>query len=76
MEFSRQEYWSGLPFPTPEVLPKPGIESMRLVSPAWAIGFFTIGTTWKAQTVQLSMVKTVCFILCDFLKQFKKLRNI
>ena len=27
MEFSRQEYWSGLPFPTPGDLPDPGIES-------------------------------------------------
>ena len=26
MEFSRQEYWSGLPFPSPEDLPDPGIE--------------------------------------------------
>ena len=26
MEFSRQEYWSGLPFPTPGALPNPGIE--------------------------------------------------
>ena len=26
MEFSRQEYWSGLPFPSPEALPNPGIE--------------------------------------------------
>ena len=26
MEFSRQEYWSGLPFPSPEDLPHPGIE--------------------------------------------------
>ena len=24
--FSRQEYWSGLPFPSPEDLPNPGIE--------------------------------------------------
>ena len=24
--FSRQEYWSGLPFPSPEYLPDPGIE--------------------------------------------------
>ena len=31
MGFSRQEYWSGLPFPTPGDLPDPGIES---VSPA------------------------------------------
>jgi len=27
MEFSRQEYWSGLPFPSLEDLPNPGIES-------------------------------------------------
>ena len=26
MEFSRQEYWSGLPFPSPKDLPNPGIE--------------------------------------------------
>ena len=26
MEFSRQEYWSGLPFPSSAVLPDPGIE--------------------------------------------------
>ena len=31
MEFSRQEYWSGLPFPSPGDLPDPGIE---LKSPA------------------------------------------
>ena len=30
MEFSRQEYWSGWPFPPPEGLPNPGIE---LISP-------------------------------------------
>ena len=40
-EFSRQEYWSGLPFLTPGDLPDPGIEPMSLVSPALAGGFFT-----------------------------------
>ena len=33
-EFSRQEYWSGLPFPTPRDLPNPGTEPASLVSPA------------------------------------------
>ena len=37
MEFSRQEYWSGMPFPSPGNLPDPGIE---LVSPALAGRFF------------------------------------
>ena len=32
MGFSRQEYWSGLPFPSPEDLPDSGIE---VVSPAY-----------------------------------------
>ena len=26
MDFSRQEYWSGLPFPSPRDLPNPGIK--------------------------------------------------
>ena len=34
MEFSRQECWSGLPFPSPGHLPDPGIEPTTLVSPA------------------------------------------
>jgi len=38
MEFSRQEYWSGLSFPSPGDLPDLGIEPM---SPALAGGFFT-----------------------------------
>jgi len=33
MEFPRQEYWSGLPFPIPEELPNPGIEPTSLMSP-------------------------------------------
>ena len=33
MEFSRQEHWSGLPFPPPEDLPNPGIEHASLVFP-------------------------------------------
>ena len=34
MEFSKKEYWSGLPFPTPGDLPSPGIEPEFLASPA------------------------------------------
>ena len=45
MEFSRQEYWSGLSFPTPRNLSDSGIEHM---SPALAGGFFTAGVTWEA----------------------------
>ena len=41
MEFSRQEYWSGLPFPIPRDLPDAGIKPRSPVSPALAGGFFT-----------------------------------
>ena len=41
VEFSKQEYWSGLLFPTPGDLPNPGIKSMSLASPSLAGGFFT-----------------------------------
>ena len=34
--FPRQEYWSGLPFPSPGDLPIPGIDPASLVSPALA----------------------------------------
>ena len=45
MGFSRQEYWSGLPFPSPGDLPDPGIEPRSLASPALAGGFFTTSAT-------------------------------
>ena len=44
MEFSRQGYWSGLPFPledTPRTLLDPGTESASPVSPTLAGEFFT-----------------------------------
>ena len=48
MGLSRQEYWSGLPFPPLGDLPNPGIEPVSLMSPALAGGFFTISATWEA----------------------------
>ena len=41
MGLSRQEYWSGLPFPAPGDLPNPGMEAVSPASPALAGGFFT-----------------------------------
>ena len=48
MGFSRQEYWSGLPFPPLGDLPDPGIELASSVSLALASGFFTTSATWEA----------------------------
>ena len=48
IEFSRQEYWSGLPCPPPCDLSDPGIGPMSLSSLALAGGFFTTSPTWVA----------------------------
>ena len=48
MEFSRQECWSGLPFPISGDPPNPGIEP-EPVSPALTHGFFTIALSWKPE---------------------------
>ena len=41
MRFSRQEYWSGFPFPSPEDIPAPGIKLKSPASPALGGRFFT-----------------------------------
>ena len=51
MEFSRQEYWSGVPFPTPGYIPDPWIKPTSLASPALAGGFFTTSATWEAHYI-------------------------
>ena len=46
--FPRQEYWIGLPLPSPGDLPDPGIKPVSLVSPALPGEFFAVSDTWKA----------------------------
>ena len=46
MEFSRQEYWSGLPCPPSGDLPSPGIKLASLKSPALASGFLITSAAW------------------------------
>ena len=45
MEFLRQEHWTGLPFPTPGVLPNPGIKPTSLVYAVLAGRFFATSDT-------------------------------
>ena len=56
MGFSRQGYWSGLPFPSPEDLPDPGIE---LEPPALAGGFFTTEPPGKSMSASIAILNTV-----------------
>ena len=48
MGFSKQEYWSGLPCPSPGDLPNSGIELTSIMSPALSGGFFNSNATWEA----------------------------
>ena len=60
MGFSRQEYWRGLPCPSPGDPPDPGIVPISLMSPALACGFFTTrATDRRAHSLQS------CPTLCD-----------
>ena len=49
MGFSRQEYWSGMPFPPPRDLPDPRIKSAFLTSLSLSGKFFTTTATLEAQ---------------------------
>ena len=55
--FSRQEYWSGFPFPPAGAFPNPEIALRSLASPALPAGFFITGATWEAcVTLEHAMV--------------------
>ena len=59
MGFSRQEYWSGLPFPLPGDLPNPGME---LESPALAGGFFITEQPGKSKVSVVHTKYTVTML--------------
>ena len=54
MGFSRQEYWSELPFPSPGYFPDPGIEPTSLMTPALA-GRFNTNATQSEQPSSKSL---------------------
>ena len=58
MEFSRQEYWSWLPYPDPGDLPNPGIQPASLTSPALAGMFFTTTATFGRPLFYILMGET------------------
>ena len=64
MGFSRQEYWSGLPFPSPGDLPDPGIEPRSPVLQADALTSEPPETSWtwikRTPTMKL-FLKCNCF---------------
>ena len=48
--FSRQEYWSGLPYPPPEDLPNPGIKPESSPSPALQVDSLSLSHQGSPQT--------------------------
>ena len=60
VEFSRQEFWSGLPFPTPGHIPDPGIELMSLAHTSLRGGFFTTVPHGKPSTLSVPLFKNSC----------------
>ena len=63
MGFPRQEDCSGLPFPRPEDLPRPGMEP---ASPAVAGGLFTPSATREVPTLKLRMKPNALLKFCSF----------
>ena len=54
MGLSQQEYWCGLPFPTPGAIPNPGIKPTSPVSPALAGGWVLYHcATWEAHILYI-----------------------
>ena len=64
VEFSKQENWSGLPFPPPVDLTDPGVEPASLASPALARGFFTAAPPGK-----LCIYIRLCILIVHFFWQ-------
>ena len=68
MGFSRQENWSGLPFPTQGDLPNPGTKPTSPASPAMAGGFFTTAPPGKPSEHCCLAIKTKK--LTQFIQKF------
>ena len=56
----QQEYWSGLPFPSPGDLPNPGTETVSIASPTLAGRFFT--TVPPGQPINICILKLYIYI--------------
>ena len=71
MGFSRQEYWSGLPFPSLGYCLNPGIRHAAVMYPGLSGRFFTTSITWKVnsdrvnQQFPIGLVWNLCFQRSD-----------
>ena len=68
MEFLKQKYWSGVPFPSPGAIPDPGIESM---SPAWQADSLLQSYQEKPTMKALSHEKEQNNVICSNMNRNK-----
>ena len=81
MGFPRQEYWSGLPFPTPKDLPNPEIEPISPMSPALQVDSFLLGKLLLTFTSMKEFAQNIIMITafshcCLFNRKNKKLLKL
>ena len=65
MEFPRQEYWSGLPFPSPGDLPNPGIEPRSPALQTDALLSEPLGKLFPTAAAAAAKSLQLCPTLCD-----------
>ena len=73
--FSRQEYWSWLPWPPPGDLPDPGIKTASLSLLYWQACFFTTRVTWEAISSPGTRLSLYVHFLIKFSKPLLKVSN-
>ena len=71
VRFSRQEYWSGLPFPSPGDLPDPGIEPGFPALEADALTSEPPGKPKETNVVLKHITTIICYCLHNILKIYK-----
>ena len=64
MRFSRQEYWSGLPFPIQRIFRTQGLSLCLFTSPGLQVNSFVTSATWEAHLCFCSVAQS-CLTLCD-----------
>ena len=62
MEFSRQEYWNGLPFLSSKDRTNPGVKPASLISTELAGRFFTTRATWDSGTISFAYIWLSSFL--------------
>ena len=76
IEFSKQEYWSGLPFLTPENLPDPRIEPKSLAPPSLVDRFLTTQHSGKPKKDDATTELVPTYILCTYIFSSTRLQVI